>query len=129
MVSSNHSASCRICAADAAFVRGARPEYESRKPTIRLVDLFAGCGGFSLGVAQAAWRLDMGTRVKLAIDSDPNAVAVYRANFPGANVRNGLVEEIFDGKLGEPPTACKAKLARRLGRVSTCWLVDPLPAQ
>jgi DNA (cytosine-5)-methyltransferase 1 len=125
--SSNHSATCGICSADAAFLRGARPDYESRKPAIRLVDLFAGCGGLSLGVAHAAWQLNMGTRVKLAVDSDPNAVAVYKANFPEAKVRNGLVEEMFDGKLGEPPTARESKLLRKIGRVDV--LVGGPPCQ
>lgn len=39
------------------------------------IDLFAGCGGFSLGLHRA------GIRVLAAVDFDPKAVEVYRANF------------------------------------------------
>jgi DNA (cytosine-5)-methyltransferase 1 len=40
------------------------------------LDLFSGCGGFSLGLHRAGWQ------VKASIDFDPKAVEVYRANFP-----------------------------------------------
>ena len=40
------------------------------------MDLFAGCGGFSLGLHRAGWN------VLAAIDVDPHAVQVYQANFP-----------------------------------------------
>ena len=40
------------------------------------LDLFSGCGGFSLGLHRAGWQ------VQASIDFDPKAVEVYRANFP-----------------------------------------------
>ena len=40
------------------------------------IDLFAGCGGFSLGLHRA------GLKILAAIDFDPKAVEVYQANFP-----------------------------------------------
>ena len=43
---------------------------------ITCIDLFAGCGGFSLGLDRA------GLKILAAIDFDPKAVEVYRANFP-----------------------------------------------
>lgn len=44
-----------------------------RKPTF--IDLFSGCGGFSLGLKRAGFRC-LG-----AIDNDPAAVATYKKNF------------------------------------------------
>lgn len=40
------------------------------------IDLFCGCGGFSLGMARA------GFTVLAAIDSNPEAITVFRKNFP-----------------------------------------------
>jgi len=45
--------------------------------SLNFVDLFAGCGGFSLGMERA------GFRALAAIDSNHDAVETYRANFPG----------------------------------------------
>jgi len=44
--------------------------------SVTCIDLFAGCGGFSLGLNRA------GLKILAAIDFDPKAVEVYRANFP-----------------------------------------------
>ena len=40
------------------------------------IDLFCGCGGVTLGLEQA------GFRTLAAIDFDPKAMEVFRANFP-----------------------------------------------
>ena len=44
--------------------------------SVTCIDLFAGCGGFSLGLHRA------GLKILAAIDFDPKAVEVYQANFP-----------------------------------------------
>lgn len=44
--------------------------------SLTVVDLFCGCGGASLGFAQA------GFQIQLAVDSDPWAVATFRLNHP-----------------------------------------------
>ena len=40
------------------------------------IDLFCGCGGFSLGMDRA------GFRCLAAVDNSPEAVSVFAANFP-----------------------------------------------
>ncbi|MBI1785686.1 DNA cytosine methyltransferase [Candidatus Sumerlaeota bacterium] len=40
------------------------------------IDLFCGCGGFTLGMERA------GFRTLAAIDMNPEAVTVFRRNFP-----------------------------------------------
>lgn len=45
-----------------------------------LVDLFSGCGGFSLGARRAGYR------VGAAFDIDPILTSSYSANFPGAQL-------------------------------------------
>jgi len=76
---------------------------------MRLVDLFCGCGGFSLGAHQA------GFNVKAAFDIDPILTSSYRFNFPETNLHlrdvatltGREIEEIIGGKVegvfGGPP--------------------------
>lgn len=45
-------------------------------PPASFIDLFCGCGGFSLGLTRA------GLRCMAAVDFNPEAVEVFRANFP-----------------------------------------------
>jgi DNA (cytosine-5)-methyltransferase 1 len=115
------------CASDAAFLRSTRPPYEALSPRIRIVDLFAGCGGLTLGVAEAARGLALGTDVRLAVDSDPDAVAVYRANMPTANVRLGRVEDLFDGVCGDELSQVEKAMRTQVGPVDI--LVGGPPCQ
>jgi DNA (cytosine-5)-methyltransferase 1 len=55
---------------------------------MEFVDLFCGAGGLSLGLKKA------GLRQRLAVDSDPQCVASYRANFPRSNVRLATIETL-----------------------------------
>lgn len=45
-------------------------------PVLTFLDLFCGCGGFSLGLERA------GFRCLAAIDSSEEAIVTYKANFP-----------------------------------------------
>jgi len=44
---------------------------------LRFIDLFSGCGGLSWGLVKRGWK------PVVAIDSDPDAVETYNANFEG----------------------------------------------
>jgi DNA (cytosine-5)-methyltransferase 1 len=115
------------CESDAAFLRSPRPPYESIRPTVTVVDLFSGCGGLSLGAAEAARAISLGIDVRLAIDHDPDAVAVYAANLPEADVRLGSVELLFNGLQGAEPSDVELDLKRQIGSVDV--LVGGPPCQ
>jgi DNA (cytosine-5)-methyltransferase 1 len=84
-----------------SLTRRRRPKFEAGALPFRVVDLFAGCGGLTLGLAQAALEQGRALDVRLAVDFEPMATAVYRENFPLARrVETGPVEEYFDGDLG-----------------------------
>lgn len=109
---------CRICAADARFLRTAtRPDYKAITPRVRIVDLFAGGGGLSLGMAEAATRIGRGTRIVLAAEQRSDAAAVYTRNFPGARTLKADVAHLFDGAVGSPPTDGEERLRAQLGNV------------
>jgi DNA-methyltransferase (dcm) len=83
---------------------------------VRVVDLFAGCGGLTLGVAEACRRLGLGTDVRLAVDNDRTATDVYTANFPTAAVRCDDVERLFDGHR-KALTKAETKVKKDVGTV------------
>jgi len=63
-----------------------QPSAHEAPPPLTCLDLFCGCGGFSLGMERA------GFRVLAAIDSNPEAIAVFKANFP--DVPHALCEDL-----------------------------------
>lgn len=92
----------------------------------RVLDLFSGCGGLSLGFSAT------GFEITAAIESNPTAAATYGANFhaddarhavarditeksPGQLVRElklGRVAEAFDVIVGGPPCQAFARVGR-----------------
>lgn len=107
---------CDVCSHDRAYLRSReRPAYEQGSPKLRIADLFAGCGGLTLGAAQAARRAGMGLDVRLAVDMDPSALEVYGKNFPKAVTSRLPVEMLFDGQIGSAPTSIEHEVARWVG--------------
>jgi len=94
-----------------------RPAFEAGRHRVRVVDLFSGCGGLTLGVAQAAQAVDAGLDVRLAVDLDDIATKVYRHNFPKARAVTGRVESYFDGALDRGRTETEANTKKRCGAV------------
>lgn len=92
----------------------------------RVLDLFSGCGGLSLGFST------VGFEIVAAIDSDPTASASYGANFHADNplhaayrditstaparfvrtLKLGRVAEAFDVVIGGPPCQAFARIGR-----------------
>ncbi|MCP4303575.1 MAG: DNA cytosine methyltransferase [bacterium] len=104
-----------------------RPEFEQGNPPVRIVDLFCGCGGLTLGVAQAANVSGYRVEIPLAVDFDSAAISLFGANFPKADTRCVDVEELFDGNVGKRATRGEEELADRLGTVD--YLVGGPPCQ
>lgn len=104
-----------------------RPRFESGASPLRVVDLFAGGGGLSLGIAQAARDNGRAVDVRLAVDFEAMATAVYTANFPRARVETQPVEAFFDGRLGEPFTLVEHRMRSLAGSIDI--LVGGPPCQ
>lgn len=97
--------------------RTKRPAFELGDGPVVVVDLFAGCGGLTLGVAQAAHEAGLAIAVPLAVDFEHAPLKVFRSNFPNACVREAAVEDLFDGALGAKPTATEADVVRQVGAI------------
>ncbi len=94
-----------------------RPKFEDGAGPLRVVDLFAGCGGLTLGVAQAAHKHGVSLNVRLAVDFEAAPTKVFKENFPKANVQQGAVEYFFDGDLGASLTAQEKETLSTVGEV------------
>ncbi|MFF2371644.1 DNA cytosine methyltransferase [Agromyces sp. NPDC058110] len=93
-----------------------RPDFESGERRLRLVDLFAGCGGITLGIAQAARANEFALEIALAVDFESEATDAYSRNFASAQrVAHASVEEFFDGDLGAEATLAERRTANELG--------------
>jgi DNA (cytosine-5)-methyltransferase 1 len=112
---------------DHNFLRTAKRPPAPSGPIIRVVDLFSGCGGLSLGLQEACRALGRGFEVPLAVDADPVAADCYAANFPGAKVRKQDVCDIFDGRLDASLTLAERKTRKELGGID--FLIGGPPCQ
>lgn len=86
---------------------------------MKLVDLFSGCGGFSLGAHQA------GFDVVAAFDVDPNLTYSFARNFPGTDLHLRDLTQLtgadllasaggrIDGVFGGPPCQGFSDIGRR----------------
>jgi DNA (cytosine-5)-methyltransferase 1 len=121
---------CAICYRDQTWLRQSKtpPALDgSRSARLRLVDLFAGCGGLSFGLVEAARRLELGAEVGLAVEHDPEALAVFERNIPTIRGSSDRVERLFDGALASPATLSERRIARELGEIDI--LVGGPPCQ
>jgi DNA (cytosine-5)-methyltransferase 1 len=113
---------------DLAWLRAAtRPEDPTDAPTVRVVDLFAGCGGLSVGIREATRALGLRMEAVLANDLEAPILGIYGRNFPEAEIVCAPVESLFDGECGSDPTDQEATLRDRLGRIDV--LVGGPPCQ
>jgi DNA (cytosine-5)-methyltransferase 1 len=89
------------------------PSWGGSGSPVRVVDLFSGCGGLSIGLAEAAHALNRPFEPTLAIDLDPVAARTYAANFPTAVTLDDDVSAVLPGRVGARRTAAERQLARR----------------
>lgn len=105
-----------------------RPDFASGQSPLRIVDLFAGCGGITLGIAQAALAADRGLDIALAVDFEEQVTTAYLQNFPvSKRVETAPVEDFFDGEIGSDHTLNERRTARDVGAVDL--LVGGPPCQ
>lgn len=87
------------------------PPHGADRSSLRVVDLFAGCGGLSIGLAEAARALNRSFEPVLAVDIDATAARTYGANFPSATTICGDVDEVLPGRVGSRLTSAERSLA------------------
>lgn len=98
--------------------RRSRPPRIQHDETVRVVDLFSGCGLMSLGIERASNTLGMTFTAVAALDTNATALSVYKANFPRATAINQDIAACFAGRLGAPLSHGERELASQLGEVT-----------
>ena len=104
-----------------------KPEPNHINGHVRVVDLFSGAGGLSIGIEEACRALGVSFEVVYANDIDKDILKIYEANFLGAHCVSSPIEEILDGEVGEPLSQSERELKSKLGRIDI--LVGGPPCQ
>lgn len=121
------SSPARICTATWIRRKSWPKPPQTSRGTVSIVDLFCGCGGLTLGAWEAARVNNKRLKVKLAIDTCPDALAVYRANFDVSKTtaREIDIRKVFPGKLGLRPRAVELTAVRKAGKVDILMAGPP----
>lgn len=103
---------------DALWLRSERPAaiFETAKE-IRIVDLFSGCGGMTMGAMEACRALGLKGVPVLAVDVNTQALDVYGRNFGSARRHAGPIEQLLDSEVGQPLSDTELQLREELGHV------------
>lgn len=114
---------------DKAFLRSRDPfDPTIGGKAVTLVDLFAGCGGLTLGVAEAARRLGRNLDIRLAIERDPHIAQIYRTNFQVRDEHlQSDVTEVFGGTIGRIASLREKQAKKQVGTLDL--LVGGPPCQ
>ncbi len=105
------------------------PPYRRREHSreIRVADLFSGCGGMTLGVAEGCRALGLHCTPVIAFDVNEPSLEIYRNNFSSAQIESSPIQDIFDSPLGSSLSATERQIKRRMGRIDL--LVGGPPCQ
>jgi len=97
--------------------RQTRPRVPHTTGDLRIVDLFAGVGGLSVGAWEACRNAGLDGRFALASEADQAVLEAYQRNFNAETAIDGPIESQLDGELGAAPTSAERALIERVGRV------------
>ncbi len=104
---------------DWAFLRESSPPHLTLPSAdcVRVVDLFCGAGGLTLGAAEACTSVGRNIDVRFAADFEQSAINCYRANFPDATAECVDLREIFSENLSDALSAAEKRLRKKTGPV------------
>ncbi|MHB0970851.1 MAG: DNA cytosine methyltransferase [Thermoanaerobaculia bacterium] len=103
---------------DLAWLRSRKyPIGTSGSSSVRVVDLFSGCGAMSLGIAEACRALNLGFQPVLAVEFDRTKAGVYHLNFKTATVLPVPIESVLDRRPNLPLSSVERSITKEAGRV------------
>src|SRR3954469_13231608 len=91
------------------YLRRTAPPSDENGPRARMVDLFAGCGGMSLGATEGLRAARRTPEIALAVEISLPIRAIYDANFVSKiRTLRGDVFERFNGQVAARTTSVEA---------------------
>lgn len=100
---------------------------DSKHRNIRIVDLFCGAGGMSVGIDEACRAIGVNALHVLAADLEQNALATYSENFSPEIAESRPVQDWIDSPLGSKLSKSELRLKKDVGKVDL--LVGGPPCQ
>ena len=94
-----------------------KPLSSGKNGDIRVVDLFSGCGGLTLGIAEACRALEYNFVPVLAADLAPSALDLYKKNFNPIHTIAEPIEQWINSELGEELSEEEKKFTEMVGQV------------
>ena len=94
-----------------------RPPTSATGATIRCADIFSGCGGLSLGVAEACRASQVTFESCFALDFDRTSLDVFRCNFKPCVTRCANIRELLPGHIDTVASSSEKGLQLEIGRV------------
>ena len=111
---------------DQVFLRSTKPAWHPPlRDSVRTADLFAGCGGLSLGVREASTAIGKRFQSVLAVDNDLASLEVYKRNFRPAVPINDGIWSIVSGEIGGKIKSEEKALLKKIGRIDICLAGPP----
>lgn len=101
------------------------PVQSGHSELVRVVDLFSGCGGLSLGTKEACRALGNSFISVAAIDKDLESLRVYEKNFKPLKTYNADINDILDGAVGSKPTSNELRLLKQVRDVGVLLAGPP----
>lgn len=93
------------------------PKTSGTRKTIRMVDLFCGCGGLTLGIREACRALGCGFQSVYASDINLNALSVYKENFSPVMADSSPIESVINADLGAELTPEEIRFKQSIGSI------------
>jgi DNA (cytosine-5)-methyltransferase 1 len=103
---------------DASWLRlSVRPFSAGQRGTVRVVDLFCGAGGMSVGLEEAGRALDLKVDHVFASDIQGDALETYTRNFRPQISESRPIEQLLDSNLGDSLSPSERSFQRLVGPI------------
>jgi DNA (cytosine-5)-methyltransferase 1 len=95
------------------------PNYHTFEQRINIVDLFAGCGGLTLGALEACYHNKLSSQIQLAVEYNDTAANTYKSNFLNdeAQLYKGNIEDLITNNPGDPLSNAEISLQKKIQNV------------